>query len=337
MASRVSRFIQPHATCSALLVDLPDLVHNTLEEIWGDNSLFTRIFSWWSLFAPCWLNLVIAPLASISWDCTFCVLSCLALPLRGSPTWHWRVQDPFTMSMSHDMIHHDDGMDQVVLYQLVLYLDFALCGLHCRSKVLLLTLDLSCCMHWLWWEGQYPFRGSLRSEQRVQNPFTMNSLTWILIFLPLHDASWQLLIEILGYKALLPWVAWLFWLSWIDLISLAWSLFVSGHARPPDAFDLALPLASWSCMLNFYTWPLPRSSFHLSFSASTCTVVCLFFCSPRGTCRLRGSVGFGVFYPRGPTSISPSFSWHPLWLLIDNLYILNWLPSGESSRKGWPP
>ena len=38
-----------------------------------------------------------------------------------------------------------------------------------------------------------------------------------------------------------------------------WSLTVLVHARPPDALDLALPLTSWSCMLNFYTWPPPRS------------------------------------------------------------------------------
>ena len=39
--------------------------------------------------------------------------------------------NPLYMRHSHVVIHHDDGMDQVDLYQLVLYLDFALCGLHC--------------------------------------------------------------------------------------------------------------------------------------------------------------------------------------------------------------
>ena len=39
------------------------------------------------------------------------------------------------MRHSHDMIHLDDGMDQVDLYKLVLYLDFALCGLHCLHVI----------------------------------------------------------------------------------------------------------------------------------------------------------------------------------------------------------
>ena len=163
------------------------------------------------------------------------------------------------MRHSHVVIHHDDGMDQVDLYQLVLYLDFALCGLHWLTRILLLTLDLSCCMHWLWWERLYPFRGSLRSEQRVQDPFTMNFWHGFWSFSPLNNASWQFLIEILGLQPLLPWVVWLFWLSWIDWSHLLWSLIVFGCARPPDALDLALPLTSWSCMLNFYTWPLLRS------------------------------------------------------------------------------
>ena len=38
----------------------------------------------------------------------------------------------FTMNMFHDMIHHMDGMDQIVFYQMVLYIYFAVCRLHCR-------------------------------------------------------------------------------------------------------------------------------------------------------------------------------------------------------------
>ena len=48
------------------------------------------------------------------------------------------------MSMSHDMIHHMDGMDQVVLHQLVLYLDFALCGLYRLLVMLLWTCLVAC-------------------------------------------------------------------------------------------------------------------------------------------------------------------------------------------------
>ena len=43
----------------------------------------------------------------------------------------------FTMRHSHVVIHHDDGMDQVDIYQLVLYLDFALCGSYCLCLTLL--------------------------------------------------------------------------------------------------------------------------------------------------------------------------------------------------------
>ena len=45
----------------------------------------------------------------------------------------------FTMNLSHDRIHHLDGMNQVALCQLVLYPYFALCGLHCLPMILRLT------------------------------------------------------------------------------------------------------------------------------------------------------------------------------------------------------
>ena len=46
-----------HLVLRHLLMSLLDLVHNTLEEIWGDNPLFAKNSSWWPLFAPCWCNL----------------------------------------------------------------------------------------------------------------------------------------------------------------------------------------------------------------------------------------------------------------------------------------
>ena len=42
--------------------------------------------------------------------------------------------NPFTMSMSHDMIHLMNGMEQVDIDQLVLF--FALCGLYCLCLTL---------------------------------------------------------------------------------------------------------------------------------------------------------------------------------------------------------
>ena len=48
---------------------------------------------------------------------------------------------PFTMSMSHCMVHQIDGMEQVDLYQLVLNLHFSFASLF-------LTLDLSHRPHW---------------------------------------------------------------------------------------------------------------------------------------------------------------------------------------------
>ena len=52
--------------------------------------------------------------------------------------------NPLYMRHSHVVIHHDDGMEQVDLYQLVLYPDFALCRLHCLFVILLLTCLVAC-------------------------------------------------------------------------------------------------------------------------------------------------------------------------------------------------
>ena len=82
----------------------------------------------------------------------------------------------------------------------------------------------------------------------------MNSDLPTFVWCILTTLDWDLRVT-----TLLPWAAWLFWLSWIDWSHLFWSWIVFGCARPPDALDLALPLTSWSCMLNFYTWPLLRS------------------------------------------------------------------------------
>ena len=165
---------------------------------------------------------MIAPLDSISWDCTFCVLSCLVLPLRGSLTWHWRVQSPFTMSMSHDMIHRKDGMEPVRRYQLGSLFACEDC-IDCLR--LYMINDLSSFTLTLW--RAYLRRGNFEWDLRVQDPFTMSSFDSF----DSHGLVWS---------------------------HLPWSLIVFGRARPPDSLDLALPLTSCSCMLNFYTWPRLR-------------------------------------------------------------------------------
>ena len=166
-----------------------DWVHNTLAEIWGESPLFTKNSSWWSLFAPCWRNLVIAPLDSISWDCTSWTLSCLALPLRGSPTWHWRAQTLFTMRHSHVVIHHDDGWTKLIFTNLssILTLHLVECIDWLRFYSWLLTCLVACigCD----WKGC-----TLSGEASDQSN---------------------------GYKTLLPWTPWHgFWSSGLCMVHL---------------------------------------------------------------------------------------------------------------------
>ena len=68
-------------------------------------------------------------------SCDFTLLEVASHDIEGYKT-------PFTESMSHDMIHHDDGMDQADLYQLVLF--FAFCRLYCLFVTLLLTCLVAC-------------------------------------------------------------------------------------------------------------------------------------------------------------------------------------------------
>ena len=98
---------------------------------WCFESLVSHLF--WLNLREC--NFCIAPLDSIFWDCASWILSCVALPLIGNPTWHWRVQTPFTMNMSHDMIHHMDGMDQIVFLPTCPLSRLCLCGLRCLRVI----------------------------------------------------------------------------------------------------------------------------------------------------------------------------------------------------------
>ena len=277
----------PCFVTSLLIVSL-DLVQNTLEGVEGTKPSLPRLhLVWWldvlDLFLCTSLHqpLCMPPLDSISWDCTSWIVSCVALPLKGCPTWHWRVKTLFTMRHSHVVIHHDDGMDQVVLYQLVLYIDFALCRLYCLYETLLdywlvslHALAINSCRG-------CTLSGGASDQIKGNNPF---SNSWFLILWPLHDASWYLLTVAIADLSSLTLTLWRlyplrgslewdlrvirpFTMSSLILFDshgliwslLLWSLIVFGWARPPDALDLALPLTSWSCMLTFYTWPLPRS------------------------------------------------------------------------------
>ena len=101
--SSICQLVHTLRIMRTLLVDLLDLVQNSLEGIWGDNTLFTKT-------SPCLMTrclgflslhlavstFVIAPLDFISWDCTSWIVSCVTLSLRGSLTWHTRVQTLFT-------------------------------------------------------------------------------------------------------------------------------------------------------------------------------------------------------------------------------------------------
>ena len=170
-----------------------DLVHNTLAEIWGESPLFTRNYSWWSLFAPCWLNLVIAPLDSISWDCTSYALSCLVLPLRGSPSWRWRVQNP----LCHETLSCCDpswwwngpswSLQTCPLSWLcTLWIALSMCNLY-------LIIDLSHCTHWpSTLEEAVPFQGEPQIRSKGTTPFPTHGF-WSSGLCTMHlDISWLL-------------------------------------------------------------------------------------------------------------------------------------------------
>ena len=157
-----------------LLADLLDLVQNSLEGMWGDNALFTKtspcLMAWCLGFLSLYLvvsTLVIAPLDSISWDCASWIVSCVTLPLRGSLTWHSRVQTLFTWDIL--MLWSIMMMEWTKLtftnLSSILTLHFVDCTVY-----MWFTLDLSCRMHRLERKRLCPFRGSLRSDQRVQDP-----------------------------------------------------------------------------------------------------------------------------------------------------------------------
>ena len=137
------------------------------------------------LFLPCdctsWLNILRRHLLGF-------VL--LGFNSKDSPAWHWRVQTLFTMRHPHVVIHHDDGMDQVDLYQLVFYLDFALCGLYCLNW-LYLIIDLSHCTHWpLTLEEAVPFQGEPQIRSKGTTPFPIHGF-WSSGLCMMHlDNSW---------------------------------------------------------------------------------------------------------------------------------------------------
>ena len=140
-------------------------------------------------------------------------------PLRGSPTWHWRVQTPSTMSIYHAV--------RVVCAQpfwwnkascvlptcplswlCTLWIALSTCNLYSR----LLTCLVACigCD----WKGCTLSGRALDQIKGYKTLFTKDSDHLAIAWSILTNLDWDL-----GLQPFLPWDAWFFWFSWIDLIS----------------------------------------------------------------------------------------------------------------------
>ena len=178
------RLFTSHSCALTLFCDISSdcitwFVQNTLEGVEGTKPSLPRLhLVWWldvlDLFLCTLLHqpLCMPPLDSISWDCAFCALSCLALPLRGSPIWHWRDKTLF----HHETLSWQDpspgwnGSSCALPTGPLSWLCTLWIVLSMSDFTWLLTCLIARIGHQLL-KRLYPFRGSLRSDQREQPLF----------------------------------------------------------------------------------------------------------------------------------------------------------------------